>query len=734
MIGDAPHAPPPRALWDALGTAWLLEDADRRVRAISPAWCALFGLGDPQALLGRPADELHRQSARRLADPSAGLASVAAAIAGGEPRRGEALHLADGRVIERDYVPVRLDDGAPGHAWHLRDITEHHRAVAALEAAVAAATEAEAARDAFLAGLSHELRTPLNAVLGLSELVGEVVDDVEVQGLLDGVRRNAVRLLRLMERLLLFSDPPAPEEKHDFDPVELIEDVAVEIAPIAGEHGAIVVCRADPALPLRLAGSAASLRQLLGHLAAHAAHAATAGTIELTVEPADAHAAGGLVFTVRDTTERQGPLDVDTLLESVFWRGIDGGGEPGVGRGVLRRLVERTGGRIEIRPDPPGTAFRVHWTGPIATPRPTERPLLGRRVLIADPHPRRLTAHAWLCHALGATVAIAADDAGLTAVLATTPIDVALVADPLAPPRDAVPWIGIAGADGTCGSGCVTCLGRVPRRAELIAALRALDAEADGAARVLICDDLPDNLLVMRRFVEAAGHRVACVETGEDAVTAVRADAFDLVLMDVHLPGIDGIEAARRIADHETSARLTPTPVVAVTAHATDDVRRRARRAGMAAFVVKPAGREALAEVVRRHRRRGPVLLIVERDPVACRLLLRWARGLPAVRPRCAEDAAAAWAVVEGEGVDFALVGDAALGEPERGGLDLARQLIRRGVRCAMMMAHDAHQARQSALAIGCVDVLTRPLTADAVSRVIQRLESADPASTRRAR
>ncbi|MEZ4436630.1 MAG: response regulator [bacterium] len=715
--------PPPRALWDALGAAWLLEDAERRIRAVNTAWCRLFALGDPEALLGRPADALHRQIARRLADPAAALASADAALTRGEPRRGELLTLADGRVFERDYVPVHLDDGTPGHAWHLRDVTDHHRAVAALEAAVATAAEAEAARDAFLAGLSHELRTPLNAVLGLSELVGEVVDDPEVKGLLDGVRRNAVRLLRLMERLLLFADPPAPEENHDFDPVELIEEIAVEIAPVAGEHGALVVCRADPALPLRLAGSAASLRQLLGHLAAHAAHAATEGLIELSVEPAGAGPPGGLLFTVRDTIDRQGPLDVDALLESVFWRGIDGGGEPGVGRGVLRRLVERTGGRVDVHPAAPGTTFRVHWTGAIATPRPTERPLLGRRILIADPHPRRLTAHAWLCHALGATVAIATDDAGLAAVLARAPIDVALVADPLTPPADAIPWIGIAGVDGTCGAGCVTCLGRVPRRAELIAALRALDAEAEGAARVLICDDLPDNLLVMRRFIEAAGHRVATVETGEAAVAAVRADAFDLVLMDVHLPGIDGIEAARRIAGHETSARLTPTPVVAVTAHATDDVRRRARRAGMAAFVVKPAGREALAEVIRRHRRRGPVLLIVERDPVACRLLLRWARGLPAVRPRCAEDAAAAWAVVDGEGVDFALVGDA-LGDPDRGGLELARQLIRRGIRCAMMMAHDAHQSRQSALAIGCVDVLTRPLTADAVSRVIHRLEA----------
>lgn len=725
-----------RMLWDALGTAWLIEDGARRTIAMNDAFAALFDLGaaaSQAAPAGRSALVVHQAAARRMVDPVGYLADVEAAIGGGVKRSGDVMHLADGRVIERDYVPVQFDDGEPGHAWHLRDATAQHRAIGALEAAVATADEATGSRDAFLAGLSHELRTPLNAVLGLSELVGEMVDDAEVKGLLDGVRRNAVRLLRLMERLLMFADPPAPEDKRDFDPVELLEEIAVEAAPHAAEHGAMLICRRDAHLPRRLIGQPAPLRQLLTHLAAYAAHTAEGGTIECTVELDAASTAGpeaDVIFTVRDAVERHGPLDTDALLGRVFWRGLEGDADTGLGRGVLRRLIERTGGSIEVHPEPHGTAFRLRWTGPIGVAATTDQPLAGRRILVADTHPRRLAAHAALCQSLGATLAVAADDSGIAAVLAAVPIDIALIADPLAPPSSAVPWIGIAGLDGTCGAGSVTCLGRVPRRAELIAALRALDGHADGTARVLVCDDLPDNLLVIRRFLEAGGHRVTCVETGEDAVTAARADAFDLILMDVHLPGIDGIEAARRIGDNETSARLTPTPTVAVTAHATDEVRRRARRAGMAAFVVKPIDREVLAEVVRRHRRRGPVLLIIESDPIACRLLLRWARGLPAVRPRCAEDAASAWAVVEAEGVDFALVDGSLPGSGDRGGLALAEQLIARGVRCAMMMAHDAphaSQTRQAALAAGCVAVLTRPLTATAVSRVIHRLGAAVP-------
>lgn len=738
MTPVGPAAPDPtralRMLWNALGTAWLIEDGARQTIAMNDAFAALFDLGAPAAQAAPSALVVHQAVARRMVDPVGYLADVEATIGGGVQRSGDAMHLIDGRVIERDYVPVQFDDGEPGHGWHLRDATAQHRAIGALASAVATADEATGSRDAFLAGLSHELRTPLNAVLGLSELVGERVDDPEVKGLLDGVRRNAVRLLRLMERLLMFADAPAPEDKHDFDPVELIEEIAVEAAPHAAEHGAMLICRRDPRLPRRLIGQPAPLRQLLTHLVAYAAHTAEGGTIECAVELADPASGAGLeadvIFTVRDAIKRRGPLDTQALLGHVFWRGLDGDADSGLGRGVLRRLIERTGGSIEVHPEPAGTAFRLRWTGLIGAAATIEAPLTGRRILVADAHPRRLATHAALCQSLGATLAVAADDSGIAAVLGAVPIDIALIADPLTPSSSAVPWIGIAGLDGTCGAGSVACLGRVPRRAELIAALRALDGHADDTARVLVCDDLPDNLLVIRRFLEAAGHRVTCVETGEDAVTAARGDAFDLILMDVHLPGIDGIEAARRIGDHEASARLTPTPTVAVTAHATDEVRRRARRAGMAAFVVKPIDREVLAEVVRRHRRRGPVLLIIESDPIACRLLLRWARGLPAVRPRCAEDAAAAWTVVEAEGVDFALVDASLPGSGDRGGLALAEQLIARGVRCAMMMAHDAphaHHTRQAALTAGCLAVLTRPLTASAVSRVIQRLGAAAP-------
>lgn len=730
-----------RALAALLPSAWLLEGADGRVVASNAALCDLFHLdGGPAGLEGRAVDRVLARVARTAVDPEAFVALAARCRTEGLPRRGDEVGLVDDRVVEMDYAPVPLAGGRRGHVWHFRDVTASRTHVDALRRAVIAAEQASEDRRRFLAGMSHEIRTPVNAIIGMTELVSENTLDGDVRHLVDGVQRNATRLLRLIERLLAFTGSPRPAERVEvgpFSPLEVVESVVAGQAAAAEDAGLVLLCRRGPDVPARTIGDRVGVEQLVEHLAGFAVQSGSP-VVEVGVDvrlPDGASLSGDgeggpaqatVVFFVRDRIDRREVGEPEAILDRVFWRGRGAQEEVGLGRQVVFGLVERVGGTLAVRPGPDGTLFELRCEVIVERWPRREEPLAGRTVLIADPEPERRALHAEECIELGASIRTAADVDAMHAIIAAGAVDCALVTDPLSLGVPGLPWVRLAPAGrlDAVEPTCVWRLGLAPQRRELVAALgrcgRVHDGlEAAGPARVLVIEDLPDNEVVLRRFLESAGHRVHSVESGSEGLMAMRGDAWDVVLMDINLPDMDGVAVTREIRAFEARAHLGATPVVAVTAYATDDMRQAAAAAGMQAFVIKPVDRGRVLAAVARYGRRGQVGLIVDDDPVGRLLLMRRVRRRASLRPRWAADAADARAVADREQVSFAII-DASL--PDQDGLALAREFIARGIRCALVTDQDGRTTREGALRAGCLDVLTKPVRAEAVARAIAHL------------
>ncbi len=720
------------ALGELDTAAWAFEDADGRLVEVNPAFCALLGLADaPAALIGDRFRTRLNQLARlaqRPGDVTRLFDRLRCAVRGA----GD-VQFADGRICEVQCAPVELPAGARGHVWRFVDVTIARTHVAALRDAVASAEKANDGRRAFLAGLSHELRTPVNAVIGMSELAAEMTLDGDLAELVTGVERNARRLLNLIERLLAFAGGGAPVDSLSpapFSPIALIDAVA---SGHVGDTGPMLLCRRGPDVPRRVVGDRAGLSTLLQHLLGFAVDV-DHGLVELGVDcapggrPAQGEADAPqetLRFFVRDTVDRTAVDEPEAVLDEVFWRAGGVAEEVGVGRQIVLALVGRVGGELRVRHTPEGTLFEVIC--PLVVERGPDRrePLAGRRVLIADPHPERRALHAEQCLEWGAAIRTAADADALRDALMHEPIDLALVADPLLVERGDLPWVRVA-APGQLDVQVESCIWRVgptPRQDELLAAfercLAAEEADGAGSARVLVVEDLVDNALVVRRFLEAAGHRVEVAATGARALRAIRSDAWDIVLMDINLPDIDGLEVTRRMRAFEARARLGQTPAVALSAYATDSVRDRAAAAGLRTFLTKPVDRQVLLDAVARHGRRGPVGLIVDSDPVGRLLLMRRARRRASLRLRWAADAAEARRIATRESVAFAVI-DSALSDGD--GLPLARWMCAEGVRCALVIDRDERPLREQAIDAGCDAVLAKPVAATEVARVLARL------------
>lgn len=719
-----------RALYlDTLGgmtdAAWAFEDG--RLIEVNGPFRLLLGMPDAgPELMGTEWWPWALQLARSARDTAATTRLLERMRRDGAAARDVAFE--DGRIVEIEHAPVALADGAEGHVWRVRDVTVARTHVAALREAVASAEKANDTRRAFLAGLSHELRTPANAIIGMSELVGETTLSGDVRHLVAGIERNARRLLGLIERLLAFAGEGARADSltpSPFSPVELVDQVA---SGHAGDAGPMLLCRRGPDVPRRVVGDRSGIEGLLRHLLAFALDVSE-GAVEVGVErafdggqPAEK---ARLRFFVRDGVDRRDQPEPEAVLDRVFWRSTAGGEEAGVGRQIVYGLVQRIGGTLDIRPSARGTLYELRCPVEVEVGPDRSEPLAGRRILVADPHPERRVLHAEQCLEWGAAIRTAADAEAVRARLDRHEVDLALVADPLEIDRPGVPWIRIAAPDrlDLDAPNCVWRLGPTPQRAELLAAFRrCMAAEPEpqpGPAHVLVVEDLPDNATVVRRFLEHAGHRVRVVTDGAQALQAVRADAWDIVLMDINLPDMDGIEVTRRLRAFEARARLGRTPAIALTAYTTDSVRARATAAGLLAFLTKPVDRRMLAEAIARHGRRGPVGLIVDSDPVGRLLLMRRGRRRASLRLRWAADGASARAMVEDEPVAFALV-DSALSDGE--GLPLVREFVARGIRCALVIDRDDRDQRAAAVDAGCLGVLVKPVAADAVSRVLARL------------
>jgi PAS domain S-box-containing protein len=515
------------ALLQNIATGIVLEDPDRKIALANEEFCRIFGIGvPPEMLVGGDCRAAGAEAARLFQDPEGFLARVDEILEAREPVVGELLHLRDGRVFERDYVPVVAEELYRGHLWQYRDVTTRREAELTLLERSMELTRAHAElerasklKDDFLASMSHELRTPLNQVLGISEALR-----LGVYGPMDDEQREAVgsieesgqHLLDLINDILDLSKIEAgymqlaPE---DLDIEQLCHSSLSIVRDAASRKHLTLRCEVEPGAGLLRADPLRAKQALVNLLSNAVKFTPDGGTVALRA--AVDRTAMTASFTIRDSGIGIAGDDLPLLfrpfvqLDSRLSREHRG---TGLGLSLVSRILELHGGRVAVESEPGrGSSFTVTF-----------------------------------------------------------------------------PWspAGTA-AEGPQGAG------RPMPEAHEAPAL----AEAP---LILVVEDNDLNFRTVQRFLQSRGYAVAGAR-GAEAIERAEALQPALILMDIQMPGMDGLEATRAIR----AARKTSTiPVIALTALVMPGDRERCLAAGANEYLSKPVRLETLAETIERFRRR----------------------------------------------------------------------------------------------------------------------------------
>jgi PAS domain S-box-containing protein len=557
-------------------------------------------------------------------------------------------------LVQVSLTPMRDHHGEPaGYLAIATDVTETRRIEREISRARDEAVAANAAKSAFLATMSHEIRTPMNAVLGMTGLLLDTTVDDEQRDMLRTVRSSGDQLLAIINDVLDFSKIEAGEldlESRPFDVHELVERSLAQFAGTA--HGLELVCHVDAACPARVSGDVIRLRQVLTNLIGNAVKFTHAGEVLVTVEPVPPPEGSDgpegdrveLRFRVRDTGIGIPAQAMDRLFKS--FSQVDSSttrtyGGSGLGLAISKALVTAMGGQIWVESQP-GTGstfgFRVlldrdGQDAAVAVPAPVS----GRRVLLAVPHPTARGVLEQQVRDVGMTPLPAADLPAALALLAdpAQPVDVVVVDRGLAgsraaalaarihalPGRDVLPLVLLCTVgrrdDGedrpysavltkpVARDQLVQSLTRAVVNGPAVAAVPAPAGPrtpASGTAprdlRILLAEDNEVNQKVGRLMLAKLGHSVEIVDNGLEALHAAHAHTYDVILMDMHMPVMDGLEATRRIRA-ELPADRRPA-IVAMTASVTLEDRQACTAAGMDGFVAKPVRPGELAEALAR--------------------------------------------------------------------------------------------------------------------------------------
>ena len=600
--------PDANSVLDALSELVVVRGADGRVARVNAAFLAAFG--------GRAEDWAARWFA---VAPGLGEARQARRFDAAMQTRSGA------RFFEWSETP--LEGG--GAVALGRDVTAERQARAA-------ASEAARGKTVFFASVTHELRTPLAGALGAADLLRETRLKPDQHAYLDVMRASTEHALKLIDDILDLSRLEAGQLALRPEPVDLrtlVEDACELLALRAAQKGLTLDHVIHPQVPERLSADPARVRQIVFNLAGNAVKFTATGGILVEADYVD----GAVRLTVRDTGPGISEADQARLFEQ-FERGAqEGSGAPGAGLGLamVRRLVQAAGGDVGVESRPgEGAAFWGALPCEPIEPAPAARPLRGRTVLIVVPSPLQRDALAAQAAALGAKVVCADEprDAmrqaarlreNLTVILSERWAAEARAVKAAAPrarlmalARPQTKDLFSAAARPAGFDGWLVAPVRLASLAAFAASHEAQDARPErrepspaavapspGRAgqplkglSVILAEDDPVNALIARTVLGRLGAEVLHVPDGKAAVDAAATGAHDAALLDLRMPVMDGLAAARAIrALTGAGAGLL---LAALTANATEADRLACLAAGMDAFLAKPLNADMLADTL----------------------------------------------------------------------------------------------------------------------------------------